>query len=187
MLVTAVVILGIILLLGFFLVNVFNRFVRNKNVVKDAWSNIDVALKRRYDLIPNLVETVKGYATHEKGTLEAVIQARNNAMAVPPGDINEQIKAENQLQQTLRSIFALSEAYPDLKANANFMDLQQKLNEIEINLERSRRYYNGTVRENNTYGESFPAVIFAGMFNYQHFDYFETDEASRQNVTVSFD
>lgn len=183
---TLIVILVILALIGFFLVGVFNKFVRNKNTVKDAWSNIDVALKRRYDLIPNLVETVKGYASHEKETLESVVQARNAAMAVPSGNINEQIQAENQLQATLRSIFALRESYPDLKANANFLDLQQKLDEIEINLERSRRYYNGTVRENNTYGESFPGVLFAGMFNYQHFDYFETDEASRENVKVSF-
>lgn len=179
--------IAIILALAFFLVQIFNRFAKNRNVVKDAWSNIDVALKRRYDLIPNLVETVKGYAAHEKTTLEGVINARNAAMAVPSDDINAQIKAENQLQQTLRSIFALSEAYPDLKANTNFLDLQQKLNEIEINLERSRRYYNGTVRENNTYGESFPGVMVAGMFKYQHFDFFETDEASRENVKVSFD
>ncbi|MCW5521208.1 LemA family protein [Aureitalea sp. L0-47] len=168
------------------LVSIFNRFVKNRNLVKDAWSNIDVALKRRYDLIPNLVETVKGYAAHEKQTLESVIQARNAAMAVPSDDINEQIKAENALQQTLRSIFALGEAYPDLKANVNFIDLQQKLNEIEENLERSRRYYNGTVRENNTYGESFPGVLFAPIFNYTHFDYFEADDFDRQNVKVDF-
>ena len=178
--------LGVLLVLVFLLVIVFNRFVKNRNVVKDAWSNIDVALKRRYDLIPNLVETVKGYAAHEKTTLENVINARNSAMAVPSDDINGQIKAENQLQQTLRSIFALGEAYPDLKANTNYLDLQQKLNEIEENLERSRRYYNGTVRENNTYGESLPGMLFAGMFNYQHFDFFETDKASRENVKVSF-
>lgn len=178
--------LGVLLVLAFLLVIVFNRFVKNKNVVKDAWSNIDVALKRRYDLIPNLVETVKGYATHEKTTFENVVNARNAAMAVPSDDINGQIKAENQLQQTLRSIFALSEAYPDLKANTNYLDLQQKLNEIEENLERSRRYFNGTVRENNTYGESLPGTLFAGMFNYQHFDFFETDEASRENVKVKF-
>ena len=178
--------LGVLLVLVFLLVIVFNRFVKNRNVVKDAWSNIDVALKRRYDLIPNLIETVKGYAAHEKTTLENVINARNSAMAVPSDDINGQIKAENQLQQTLRSIFALGEAYPDLKANTNYLDLQQKLNEIEENLERSRRYYNGTVRENNTYGESLPGMLFAGMFNYQHFDFFETDEASRESVKVSF-
>jgi LemA protein len=179
--------IGVIVVAGLLLVIVYNRFVKNKNVVKDAWSNIDVALKRRYDLIPNLVETVKGYAAHEKTTLENVIQARNAAMSVPSDDINAKIKAENQLQQTLRSIFALSEAYPDLKANAGFLDLQQKLNEIEENLERSRRYYNGTVRENNTYGESFPGVLFAGMLSYQHFDYFEVDAATRENVKVSFD
>ncbi|MEH6763040.1 MAG: LemA family protein [Aequorivita antarctica] len=178
--------IGVLVVIAFLLVIVFNRFVKNRNVVKDAWSNIDVALKRRYDLIPNLVETVKGYAAHEKTTLESVINARNAAMAVPSDDINAKIKAENQLQQTLRSIFALGEAYPDLKANAGFLDLQQKLNEIEENLERSRRYYNGTVRENNTYGESFPGVLFAGMFSYQHFEYFETEEASRENVKVSF-
>ncbi|HNP68281.1 MAG TPA: LemA family protein [Aequorivita sp.] len=180
-------VIGILAVVAILLVIVYNRFVKNRNVVKDAWSNIDVALKRRYDLIPNLVETVKGYAAHEKTTLESVIQARNTAMAVPSDDINAQIKAENQLQQTLRSIFALGEAYPDLKANPNFLDLQQKLNEIEENLERSRRYYNGTVRENNTYGESFPGVLFAGMLNYQHFDYFETDQVSRENVKVSFE
>lgn len=180
------IILGIIILLGILMVSAFNSFAKNRNVVKDAWGNIDVALKRRYDLIPNLVETVKGYATHEKETLERVIQARNAAMQVPDGDINGQIKAENQLQLTLRSIFALSEAYPDLKANASYLDLQNKLNEIEENLERSRRYYNGTVRENNTYGESLPGALFAGMLKYHHFDFFEADAASRENVKVSF-
>ena len=182
--ITLIIFLGILALVALFLVNVFNRFATLRNLVKDAWSNIDVALKRRYDLIPNLVETVKGYAKHEKSTLEAVINARNAAMAVPSGDINAQIKAENQLQQSLRSIFALGEAYPDLKANANYLDLQQKLNEIEENLERARRYYNGSVRENNTYGESVPGVLVASLFKYQHFDYFEAEEASRANVKV---
>ena len=183
LIIAVVAILFILLLL---LVTIFNKFVKNKNLVKDAWSNIDVALKRRYDLIPNLVETVKGYAAHEKETFEKVIKARNTAMSVPSEDIAEQIKAENALQQTLRSIFALSEAYPDLKANANFIDLQEKLNEIEENLERSRRYYNGTVRQNNTYGESFPGVLFAGIFNYKHFDFFETTGDERENVKVDF-
>ena len=175
-----------LLIVGFIVIVVFNRFVKNRNLVKDGWSNIDVALKRRYDLIPNLVETVKGYAAHEKVTLENVIKARNMAMTVPTDDINAKIKAENQLQQTLRSIFALGEAYPDLKANVNFIQLQEKLNQIEENLERSRRYYNGTVRENNTYGESMPGVLFAGLFNYQHFDFFESTEEERQNVKVDF-
>lgn len=177
---------GVLLLLAVFAISIYNRFVKNKNQVKDAWSNIDVALKRRYDLIPNLVETVKGYASHEKDTLERVIQARNAAMSVPSDDINAQIKAENQLQQTLRSIFALGEAYPDLKANINFVDLQNKLSEIEEALERSRRFYNSTVRENNTYGESFPGVIFAGMMPYQSFSFFETDASERENVKVDF-
>lgn len=183
---TILVLLGIVVVLALALIVIFNRFVKNRNYVKDAWSNIDVALKRRYDLIPNLVETVKAYASHEKSTLENVIKARNAAMQVPEGDINGKIKAENQLQQSLRSIFALGEAYPDLKANVNFLDLQEKLNVIEENLERARRYYNGSVRENNSYGESVPGVLFAGMFNYQHFDYFEADEASRENVKVDF-
>ena len=178
--------IAIIILIIVTMAGVFNRFAKNRNVVKDAWSNIDVALKRRHDLIPNLVNTVKGYAAHEQETLNQVIAARNTAMAVPKGDINAQIKAESELQQSLRSLFALSEAYPDLKANTNFLNLQQKLNEIEENLERSRRYYNSTVRENNTYGESFPGVVFAGMFKYQHFDFFEIEAAERENVNVDF-
>ncbi|WP_262887662.1 LemA family protein [Chryseobacterium sp. POL2] len=132
------------------------------------------------------MNTVKGYATHEQETFEKVIVARNSAMSASQSDINTQIKAENQLQQALGKLFALSEAYPDLKANTNFLDLQEKLNEIEENLERSRRYYNSTVRENNTYGESFPGVVFAGMFHYQHFDFFEALATDRENITVDF-
>lgn len=179
-----IIIFGIVFIIT--IIGIFNRFAKNRNMVKDAWSNIDVALKRRHDLIPNLVNTVKGYAAHEQETLNKVVAARNAAMAAPKDDINAQIKAENELQKTLRSLFALSEAYPDLKANTNFLDLQQKLNEIEENLERSRRYYNSTVRENNTYGESFPANMFAGMFNYQHFDFFEAAAADRENINVDF-
>lgn len=180
------ILIVILFLLAMMLVGIYNKFVKNRNMVKDAWSNIDVALKRRHDLIPNLINTVKGYAAHEQDTLNQVISARNAAMAAPQGDINAQIQAEGQLQQSLRSLFALGEAYPDLKANVNFMDLQQKLNEIEENLERSRRFYNSTVRQNNTYGESFPAVIFAGMFKYQHFDFFEAEAIARENVVVDF-
>lgn len=165
---------------------IFNRFVSNRNRVKDAWSNIDVALKQRHDLVPNLVNTVKGYATHEQETLQQVIEARNSAVAVPTGHVNEQIQAEGALQQTLGRLFALSESYPDLKANQNFMQLQQKLSDLEADLERRRRYYNGTVRENNTYGESFPAVIFSGLFGYERFDFFEAAEYERENVVVDF-
>ncbi len=177
---------GVILLICLVLINIFNRFARNRNLVKDGWSNIDVQLKRRHDLIPNLVNTVKGYAAHESGTLEKIVQARNMAVNVKADDINAKIAAENQLQQSLRSIFALSESYPDLKANTNFLDLQNKLAEIEESLERSRRYYNATVRDNNTYGETFPAAMFSGMFKFQHFDYFQVDEASKENVVVDF-
>jgi len=183
---TLIIFLIFLILMGLFLIYVFNQFAKLRNLVKDAWSNIDVALKRRYDLIPNLVETVKGYAKHEKSTLEAVIDARNAALAVSPGDINSQIKAEQQVQRTLSGIFALGEAYPDLKANTNYLNLQQKLAEIEENLERARRYYNGSVRENNTYGESMPGILVASLFKYQHFDYFQVDEADRMNVRVAF-
>lgn len=177
---------AIVLLLLIMVVSIFNKFARNRNVVKDAWSNIDVQLKRRHDLIPNIINTVKGYAIHESGTLEKVVQARNAAVSVSPGDINGKIAAENGLQRSLRSIFALQETYPDLKANTNFLGLQNTLADIEETLERSRRYYNATVRDNNIYGESFPGALFAGMLKFQHFDYFETDEASRENVNVDF-
>ncbi len=176
----------ILLVAVFFAITVFNRFVKNRNVVKDAWSNIDVALKKRHDLIPNLVNTVKGYAAHEKETLERVIQARNSAMSATSGDINSQIQAENQLQHALRSIFALAEAYPNLKADTSFLNLQNQLTQIEELLERARRYYNSSVRENNTYGESFPGVLFAGLFGYKHFDFFEVDTSDRENIQVDF-
>lgn len=183
---TLLTIIGIVVLLLAFLIVVYNKFVKNRNIVKDAWSNVDVFLKKRRDLIPNLVNTVKGYAAHEKDTLERVIQARNQAVNVPPNEINAKIAAENALQKILRSIFALSETYPNLKADASFINLQNQLTQIEIELERSRRYYNATVRDNNTYGESLPGVIFAGMFGYQHFDYFEVDDAEKENVKVDF-
>lgn len=183
---TGIIILIIIVVLAIMLAGIFNRFAKNRNLVKDAWSNIDVALKKRHDLIPNLVNTVKGYAAHEKDTLERVIAARNMAMAAPKDDINAQVKAENMLQQSLRSLFAVAEAYPNLKADTSFLNLQSELSGIEENLERSRRYYNSTVRVNNTYGETIPGALFAGMFRYQHFDYFEVEAADRENVTVDF-
>ncbi|MBW7870068.1 MAG: LemA family protein [Flavobacteriia bacterium] len=183
---TGLILLGGIVVLGGLLVGIFNKFAKNRNMVQDAWANIDVALKKRHDLIPNLVNTVKGYAAHEKDTFTQVIEARNAAMAVPKGDINGQIQAENTLQQTLKSLFALAEAYPNLKADTSFLNLQTQLTEIEENLERARRYYNSTVRENNTYGESFPGALFAGMFKYQHFNYFEAAAGEKENVTVDF-
>lgn len=153
-------------------------------MVKDAWSNIDVALKRRHDLIPNLVNVVKGYAAHEKTTFQQIVEARAAAMNVSKGDINGQIEAEKAVKSALNNLFVMVEAYPDLKADQNFLNLQNQLAQIEENLERARRYYNGTVRENNTYGESMPGVIFAGMFRYQHFEYYEAEEGDRANVNV---
>lgn len=183
---TFLIIVGVAVLLVVFIVVIYNKFVKNRNFVKDAWSNIDVFLKKRHDLIPNLVNTVKGYAAHEKNTLEQVIQARNQAVNVDANDIKARIEAENALQKTLRSIFALSEAYPNLKADASFINLQNQLAQIETELERSRRYYNATVRENNTYGESLPGVLFAGLFAYQHFEFFETEAAEKENTIVDF-
>lgn len=188
MMAVLLIIIGILIVGVFLLIGIFNRFVKNKNVVNDAWSNVDVALKRRHDLIPNLVNVVKAYATHEKETLSDIVKARNAAVAATKnGDINDRIKTENALQQMLGRLSVIVEAYPNLKANENFLDLQKQLSEVEENLERSRRYYNGTVRENNTYGESFPGVVFAGMFNYKHFDFYEIDDVERQSVTIDFD
>jgi LemA protein len=165
---------------------IYNGLVKARNAVKDAWSNIDVALKKRYDLIPNLVNTVKGYAAHESGTLEKVIAARNAALSVPKGDINGQIAADQALTASLRQVFALAESYPDLKANTSFLQLQESLKDIEQNLENSRRYYNATVRENNNKVEGLPGALIAGSFGFHTFEFFETDEQSRQNVTVQF-
>lgn len=175
--------IGLLVLIAIWL---YNGLVSAKNAVLDSWSNIDVALKKRYDLIPNLVNTVKGYAAHESGTLEKVVAARNAALGVPKGDINGQIAADQALTASLRQVFALAESYPDLKANTNFLQLQGNLNEIETNLENSRRYYNATVRENNNKVEGFPAVLIAKSLGFHTFDFFETDEQSRQNVTVQF-
>jgi LemA protein len=168
--------------------SMYNKLVSLKNRVLEAWSGIDVQLKRRYDLIPNLVNTVKGYAAHESGTLEKVIQARNQAMtASGSGTINDQVQAENMLAGTLKSLFALAENYPDLKANASFLDLQNKLSDIEENLQNARRYYNALVRDNNTAVESFPSNIIAGSFNFEKFDFFEIENnTERDNPVVQF-
>ena len=182
------VILGIVVFAAIFLTGIFNRFVKNKNLVNDAWSNVDVILKQRHDLIPSLVNIVKAYAKHEQSTLRDIVKARNAAIsAKEDGDINAQIKTEKELGQVLGQLNVAVEAYPELKANQNFLNLQQQLSKIEETLARSRRYYNGTVRENNTYGESIPGVVFAGMFKFKHFDFYEIEDPERQNVTVNFD
>lgn len=177
-----------LVVIGFVVMSMYNKLVSLKNKVLEAWSGIDVQLKRRYDLIPNLVNTVKGYAAHESGTLEKVIQARNQAMAASnSGAISDQVQAENALSGTLKSLFALSENYPDLKANTSFLQLQNSLGEIEENLQNARRYYNALVRDNNTAIESFPSNLIANNFNFEKFDFFEIEnEGERQNPVVQF-
>ena len=178
------VVLAIIAVLIFWLIAVYNGLVKFKNRTEEAWSDIDVQLKRRYDLIPNLVETVKGYASHEQGTLEKVIQARNIAMQAQGAEAKG--KAENALSDTLKSIFALSEAYPDLKANQNFLKLQDELSDTENKIQASRRFYNGNVRDFNTKIEIFPNNLVGNMLGFKKFEFFEAEEGEKKNVEVKF-
>jgi len=178
------IILGIVVILIIYFIAQYNSLVKLKNQAEAAWSDIDVQLKRRYDLIPNLVETVKGYAAHEKETLERVIKARN--MAISATNLQEKAEAENMLTGALKTIFALSENYPDLKANQNFLQLQNTLNEIEDNIQNARRYYNAVVRDLNTKIESFPSNIIAKMFNFSKKEYFEIEEREKEPVKVKF-
>lgn len=165
----------------------FNSFIKRVNGAKAAWADIDVQLKRRYDLIPNLVETVKAYATHESTAFEKVSEARAAAMgASAPAD---KAQAENQLSGTLKSLFAIAEAYPDLKANANFLDLQKTLSEIEDNIQAARRFYNGSVRDLNIALQSFPGNMIAGIFGFHAMDLFElssNDAGASEPVAVNF-
>lgn len=165
-----------------------NAFVIARNRVREAWSDIEVQMKRRYDLIPNLVETVKGYAAHESGTLEKVIQARNTAMA-PHANMKEVASSENMLTGALKSIFALSENYPELKANANFMELQRELRDTEDKIQAARRFYNGNVLSLNTKIELFPSNIVASVFNVEKEEFFELsagEQEAKQAVKVQF-
>ncbi len=181
------IVLIIIAALAALVMVLYNRLVSLKNKVLEGWSGIDVQLKKRYDLIPNLVNTVKGYAAHESGTLEKVIQARNQAMSVGGANIGDRSAAETQLAGSLKSLFALAENYPDLKANTSFIQLQDTLNEIEDNLSSARRYYNALVRDNNTAVESFPSNLVANNFGFQKFDFFEIeDSAERATPNVQF-
>ena len=164
----------------FYVISVYNRLVRLKNLVKEAWSSIDVMLKKRYDLSPGLVETVKGYASHEKETFSRVIQARNSAFEA--GTVKDKEAAESSLSRALGGLFALAEQYPDLKANASFLQLQNQLADLENDVEKSRRYYNGTVREYNILIESFPANLVAGAFQFTGESYFEPDSSDERNV-----
>ncbi len=178
------IILVIIVVLVLLAIFVFNGLVRLRNAVDAAWAQIDVQLKRRYDLIPNLVETVKGYAAHEKETLEAVIAARNIAVAAKgPQD---QAAADNALTGTLKTLFAVSEAYPDLKANQSFLALQEELTGTEGRIAYARQYYNDIVQKYNTKIQTFPAAVFAGMFGHKARDYFKAEPEAQGNVKVQF-
>jgi len=179
------IILGILVVIGVFVVICYNILVRLKNLVAEAWSSIDVQLKRRYDLIPNVVATVKGYSTHEKQTLEEIVRLRTSSMNAP--NIQEKAQAETALAAQLKSVFALAEAYPDLKANQNFIHLQKDLADIEDHLQLARRYYNGVTREYNTKISVFPTVLVASLLGFRKQPYFELGAAhERENPTVHF-
>jgi len=181
------IILGIIVLLLIWIISMYNGFVKARIKIDNSWSDINVFLKKRFDLIPNLVNTVKGYATHESQTLEKVVQARNAAAAVPPGDVQAAAQANQVLNGALRSLFAVAEAYPDLKANQNFLELQQALQNIEGDLGNARRYYNATVRDYNTSIQQFPGVILANVTGFKPRDFFELeDKAEAKNIEVKF-
>ncbi|MUV38294.1 Protein LemA [Lentibacillus sp. JNUCC-1] len=180
---TIIIIIAVVVIAAILLMTTYNSLVKYRNWVQEAWSQIDVQLKRRHDLIPNLVNTVKGYATHEKETLEKVIQARNQLVSGTP---QERIDADNEIQGTLKSIFALSESYPDLKANQNFLNLQEELTTTENKVAYSRQLYNKTVADYNIKRESFPTNIIAGMFNFNREDQLTIPEEEREVPDVSF-
>jgi LemA protein len=179
------ILLAVVGLVIVWLIFVYNSLITLKNRTDEAWSDIDVQLKRRYDLIPNLIETVKGYATHEQETLQKVIEARNMAMAEQGHDAGK-AEAENALSQTLKSIFALSESYPDLKANQNFMKLQDELSDTENKIQASRRFYNGNVRDFNTKIQVFPNNVVSSMLKFTKYDFFEASGEEKKNVEVKF-
>ena len=179
------IVLGLVVLLAIVGIVTYNGLIRSRNQVENSWSQIDVQLKRRIDLIPNLVETVKGYAAHEKETLDAVIRARNAAISAS-GDPQAQAAADNMMTGALRQIFALSEAYPELKANQNFLALQEELTATEGRVAYARQFYNDTVLNYNNKLQAFPTVIFANMLKFQRREYFEADEAAREVPKVGF-
>jgi len=176
------VLLGLIAAVGLYVLFTYNRFVRLKVNVGEAWSDIEVQLKRRYNLIPNLVETVKGYAAHEKGTLENVVKARNAALKAEGASPAEHGRTENVLTGALRQLFALAESYPNLKANENFAKLQGDLSLLEDEIQKSRRFYNGNVRVNNTLVEQFPSNLIARGFSFGKAEFFELEDAAERAV-----
>lgn len=180
------IVIGVVAAIAVWLIAAYNRLVRYRYRAREALSDIDVQLKRRYELIPNVVETVKGYMQHERSVLENVTMARTQAMA-QGGDPLKRAKAENALSNTLKTLFAVSENYPDLKANANFLDLQRELADTENKIQASRRFYNGTVRDYNTAIETFPTRLISGTFGFGAMEFFELgSEAEREPVKVEF-
>ncbi len=179
-----IILIAVAVLVLLYVIVTYNSLVRLRNRIQNAWAQIDVQLRRRYDLIPNLVETVKGYAKHERDTLEAVTEARANAINAQ-GPV-EQARAENVISGALKSLFAVSEAYPDLKANQNFLALQEELSGTEGRISYARQYYNDAVLRLNTKIQSFPSNILAGMFGFKEHEYFEADDTSRGPVSVQF-
>jgi len=175
---------AIIVVIAIYVIGTYNGLVRLRNMVENAWAQIDVQLKRRIDLIPNLVETVKGYAKHEKETFEEVVKARNQAASAT--NVEDSIDANNQLTSTLRTLFAVAEAYPELKANTNFIQLQEELKGTEDKIMYARQFYNDTVTKYNMKIETFPVNIFAKMFNFVKKPLFEVVEADRQAPQVKF-
>ncbi|MCB0954686.1 MAG: LemA family protein [Ilumatobacter sp.] len=180
-----IIVIAVVAILVIYLIGAYNGLIRGRNQIENAWSQIDVQLKRRIDLIPNLVETVKAYAEHEKSTLEAVINARNAAMQAPATP-HGQAQADAQMTGALRQLFALGEAYPDLKANQNFLALQEELSATEGRVAYARQFYNDSVLSYNNKLQAFPTVIFARMMKFERREYFETDEASREVPKVQF-
>jgi len=179
------VVLGIIALLVLALIAVYNALIARRNRIEEAWSDIEVQMKRRYDLIPNLIETVKGYAAHERGVFENVTRARAAAMGARTAE--EHAKAENMLSSTLKTLFAVAEAYPDLKANVNFLELQRELSDTENKIQAARRFYNTNVRDFNIMLESFPTNLIAGSFKFEKKEFFDLEEeAAREPVKVKF-
>ena len=180
--VTTWIIIGVIVLLVLWVIMIYNGLVAMRQRVNQAFSDIDVQTKQRHDLIPNLVETVKGYASHERGTLEAVVQARNAAVTAQSGGVAAQAAAENMLTGTLRQLFALSEAYPDLKANQNFQQLQAEITDIENKIAAARRFFNNAVQEYNTGIQQFPAALFAGSLGFQPKEFFDVGVEERKTL-----
>lgn len=174
--------IGILVALALYAISVYNGLVKARQMVREAWSGIDVQLKRRADLIPNLLETVKGYASHEKDTFAEVTEMRTRAQSVPSGDVAGRAAAEGLLSQALGKLIAVAEDYPDLKANENFSELQDSLETLESEIQMSRRYYNGAARDLNVRVESFPSNLVANTFKFEQADYFEIEDAADRAV-----